>query len=266
MNALHYKRTGDPSNPTVIFLHGFMGDHRDWETVIGALSDTYDCVAIDLPGHGESVGDGEVYDFATAATSIIDIADDIGADSFSLVGYSLGGRLALYFASLFAMRVDALILESASPGLRTEAERAARRKHDEALACHLESQPLDQFVNAWYAQPLFATMHRHPDHFAQTHARRLEQDPAKLAYNLIAMGTGTQPPVWDDLPSHHIPTLLIVGEHDTKFRRIADEMAALSSAMIVETNPDCGHNVHFERPERYTACLRKFLFSQTQST
>lgn len=131
MNNLHYKRTGDPSKPTVIFLHGFMGDRRDWQTTTDAISEGYDCVAVDLPGHGQSVGKGYTYDFASAATSIIEIADDVGADSFSLVGYSLGGRLALYFASMYAMRIDTLILESASPGLPTEPERAARRKHDE---------------------------------------------------------------------------------------------------------------------------------------
>ncbi len=257
MSQLHYKRTGDPSSPTIIFIHGFMGDHRDWEPIANALSDTYDCVAVDLPGHGQSIG--HPYDFASAATSLIDVADDVHADSFSVVGYSLGGRLALYFATLFAMRIDGLVLESASPGLRTEAERAARRKHDEALACHLESQPLGQFIDAWYAQPMFATMHNHEDRFAALRERRLEQDPKELADNLIAMGTGAQPPVWDDLPDHHIPTLLIVGEHDAKFRGIANQMAALSSAMRVETVPGAGHNVHFENPERYTACARDFF-------
>jgi 2-succinyl-6-hydroxy-2,4-cyclohexadiene-1-carboxylate synthase len=242
-----------------------MGDHRDWDSVANALSTDFDCITVDLPGHGQSINEGETSNFASVATSIIDIADEVDADSFSLVGYSLGGRLALYFANLFAMRIDTLILESASPGLHTQPERAARCKHDEALACHLESQPLEQFIDAWYAQPLFATMHRHPERFAALRARRLEQNPKELANNLIAMGTGAQPPVWDDLPDHHIPTLLILGEHDEKFRDIADEMAALSSAIQIETIPECGHNVHFENPERYTARLRDFLNEQNQA-
>ncbi len=266
MNQLHYSRTGDPSKPTVIFLHGFMGDHRDWDSVSSALSNDFDCVAVDLPGHGQSLGDAGEYVFASAATAIIDVADDVGADSFSVVGYSLGGRLALYFATLFAMRIDALILESASPGLRKKAERTARQKHDEALACHLKSQPLEQFIDAWYAQPMFTTMQRHTDRFATLCERRREQDATALANNLIAMGTGAQPPVWGDLPDHHIPTLLIVGEHDTKFRGIADQMAALSSAMEIETIPDCGHNVHFENPDRYTACLRQFLDAHVRTS
>lgn len=264
MNKLHYTRTGDPSKPTVIFLHGFMGDHRDWDSVSTALSNDFDCVAVDLPGHGQSLDDG--FDFAATVSAIIDVADEVGADSFSLVGYSLGGRLALYFATMFAMRIDALILESASPGLRKKAERTARCKHDEALACHLKSQPLEQFIDAWYAQPMFATMQRHTERFATLCERRREQNAAALAENLVAMGTGAQPPVWDDLPDHHIPTLLVVGEHDTKFRGIADEMAALSSAMKIETIPDCGHNVHFENPERYTACLREFLGQHRRTT
>lgn len=259
MSQLHYIRTGDPAKSTVIFLHGFMGDHRDWDAVTGALSDRFDCVTVDLPGHGRSTGDGDAYDFDSVTTSIIEVADAVNADSFSLVGYSMGGRLALYFAGEYAMRVDALVLESASPGLRTEAERAARRKHDEALSCHLESQPLERFVDAWYTQPMFATMHLHEKRFSALRARRLEQDRGELAKNFVAMGTGAQPSTWGDLSGHHIPTLLIVGEHDAKFRGIAGEMAALCPSMEIETMPDCGHNVHFENPERYTACLRAFL-------
>jgi 2-succinyl-6-hydroxy-2,4-cyclohexadiene-1-carboxylate synthase len=259
MSHLHYIRTGDPANPTVLFLHGFMGDHRDWSDIIAGLSDRFDCVAVDLPGHGKSVGDGDAYDFDSGTASLIEVADAVGADSFSVVGYSMGGRVALYFSTLFAMRIDALVLESASPGLKTDAERASRRKHDEALACHLESQPFELFVDAWYAQPLFGEIHRYADRFVALRARRLEQDPHALAKNLVALGTGMQPPAWDDLAEHHIPTLLVVGERDAKFRGIADEMAALSPSFQIERVADCGHNVHFEAPERYTARLREFL-------
>jgi len=259
MSQLHYKRTGDPANPTVLFLHGFMGDHRDWAEVIDGLSDRFNCVAVDLPGHGQSVGHGDGYDFDSVTTSIIDVADDVGADSFSVVGYSMGGRVALYFSTLYAMPIDGLVLESASPGLKLESERASRRKHDEALACHLESQPFESFVDAWYAQPLFADIQRHAERFAALHARRLEQDPHELANNLIALGTGVQPSLWDDLDDHHIPTILVVGERDQKFHAIAQNMALRTLTMSIETIPGCGHNVHFEAPDRYTACLSEFL-------
>jgi len=194
-----------------------------------------------------------------AAASIIELADKLEADSFSLVGYSMGGRLALYFSGIYAMRVDRLVLESASPGLQDEKDRTARRERDARLAQELEQGDLDRFLDNWYAQPLFETIKQDRARFETMLRRRKEQDARQLAKSLRGMGTGNQPSLWHELPSHRIPAVLIAGEHDAKYCGIAATMAEACAAMEVDIVPGCGHNVHFENPARYTDCLRRFL-------
>ena len=73
-----------------------------------------------------------------------------------VVGYSLGARVALRLAVAHPDVVDRLVLESPSAGLPTEAERAARRAADEALAARLEADGIERFVDEWERNPVFA--------------------------------------------------------------------------------------------------------------
>lgn len=120
----------------LVLLHGFTGSHRSWDAVVPALASIGRCVAVDLPGHGESdfEADAGAYSMESASTALASSLDALRVGPATLIGYSMGGRLALYFALTRPERVRRLVLESASPGLATEAEREARRRSDEALA------------------------------------------------------------------------------------------------------------------------------------
>lgn len=261
---LHYQVTGDPRKPAILFLHGFLGNHAEWGEVIERIASAYHCVAIDLPGHGRSVAleTPEAYGIVQTADAIIEVADEVRLDHFSLVGYSMGGRVALYFASVFAMRLDCLVLESASPGLKTAAERDDRRRRDERWGVEFEaatSDTLPAVLEKWYAQPIFESLRGNPDRYAALMDRRRQNQPAELARSLRAVGTGSQPSLWGDLASHTMPTLLITGTLDTKFQAIGREMVARCPAMHLAILPECGHNVHFENPAGYTDVLNKFV-------
>ncbi len=100
MAELNYTTSGRTRDPAVLFLHGFMGSSRDWSDVIAALEERFRCVAVDLPGHGASLGlpyPGS-YTIEGAARSVLRLLDELGIASPALVGYSMGGRLALYLA------------------------------------------------------------------------------------------------------------------------------------------------------------------------
>jgi 2-succinyl-6-hydroxy-2,4-cyclohexadiene-1-carboxylate synthase len=256
--CLHFTACGDSNKPHVLFLHGFMGRGRDWETVVAGLADAFRCVTVDLPGHGDT-RDSEPYSMQATAGRLASLMDSLHCRACSIVGYSMGGRLALYFALHYPHLVRRLVLESASPGLRTESERAARRDHDKALAQALERDPFDDFLRRWYDQPLFESLRRHPQTREALIAARRDNDPLELARSLREMGLGSQPSLWERLPELSTGTLLIVGESDTKFREIAAETAALSPALRVETVPGCGHNVHDENPAEYTRLVKDFL-------
>src|SRR6185503_14272 len=135
------------------------------------------------------------------------------ARTFTLGGYSMGGRIALHTAlTLGPEIVTRLVLVGASPGLADPAERAARRAADDALAARIETLDIEAFAREWGAQPLFAGQ---PERVAAAaHADRLRNTPAGLAGALRGLGTGVMQPLWDRLPELSIPVTLIVGARD----------------------------------------------------
>lgn len=235
-----------------------MGNANDWEPIAQELATDFFCIAVNLPGHGGTPIDPDE-SFATLAADVIEVVDDLGADTFSILGYSMGGRIALYLALQYAMRIDALILESASPGLRTQAERSQRQTWDDEQATRIESTPLDEYARTWYAQPLFASLANHPDLRDTLIANRRNNDPAALATAIRQLGTGRQLPLWDELPEHRIPTLLIAGALDEKYTQLAHAMAEscpVAQTTIIES---AGHNTHAESPTPFINAITQFL-------
>ena len=237
-----------------------MGNRADWQPLVDAGLGTYTCLAIDLPGHGEAVSwASNDWSFAAVVKAVIASCDTHNVKRIIPVGYSMGGRIALYLAHAFPERCAGLVLESASPGLRTNAERAARRRLDSERAERIQAQPFAEFLADWYAMPLFASLHRFPDRFALMHARRLRNDAAALARALIALGTGEQPSLWERLPTLGVATLALSGALDTKFVRIGAEMAALAPRLQHRIIQDAGHIVHIEQPVAFCSHLSSFI-------
>src|SRR5215218_551890 len=159
---LNYEVSGDRRSPSVLFLHGFMGSSVDWQDVAAAIGDRAFCITPDLPGHGASLGlTPESYSIDGIARAAIHVLDRLEGERPVVAGYSMGGRLALYLALRFPERCAGLFLESASPGLESAGERAARRAADESKAGRLESGNFELFLEDWYHQPLFTSRARH---------------------------------------------------------------------------------------------------------
>jgi len=255
----HYSIQGNPELPVVLFLHGFLGSCRDFDKVVCHLSDEFCCLTVDLPGHGGTVvgGPDEHYTMASTAGALVDWLDHLNISSCCLVGYSMGGRLALYLALEFAKRFPKVVLESASPGLKTEQEQQERLRHDRALADRLEAD-FPTFLTHWYSQPLFRSLQTHPA-FDQVVNQRSQNNPCNLAKSLRYLSTGLQPSLWGRLAQHTNPLLLLVGEHDRKFLGINQDMVSSCPAARLEVIPECGHAVHLECPKAFVASIRNFL-------
>lgn len=259
--GLRYTTTGPENAPPLLLLHGFMGSAAEWNEVTAALSGEHRLLIPDLPGHGFSTGlpYTDAYTMDGAARKLLALLDAEGVARCAVAGYSMGGRLALYLTLRCPERVERLLLESASPGLATEEERAARRASDERLAQRLETGDLRKFVEDWYRQPLFATLARDEPLLRRTIEARLQNDPRELARPLRAMGTGSQPSLWGELPRLRVPTLAVVGEGDAKFVALAREMERASVNVRAVVVPGAGHSVHAESPERYAETTRSFI-------
>jgi 2-succinyl-6-hydroxy-2,4-cyclohexadiene-1-carboxylate synthase len=253
---------GPPTASATVLLHGFTGSKDGWQTLRRALARRRRVVAVDLPGHGGTAASAEPSADSLAATAelIVQTLDSIDIRRFSLLGYSMGGRIALGVALDFPRRVERLLLESASAGLRDEREREARRHDDEALAERMERDGIEAFVRYWEALPLFAT-HARPDAAIreELRRRRLACSPAGLAASLRAAGTGAQPWLGDRLGELAIPVCIVVGALDDKFRAIGAWMAARIAGARLEIVSGSGHTPHLERAESYRAIVERFF-------
>lgn len=248
-NGFRCHRFGDPRRPALLLLHGFLGCGQDFEALATMLEDRVHGLALDLPGHGQTrlEDDDPAWSVEGCASAILRWLDSERIASPHLLGYSMGGRIALRLAVIARPRFREIVIESASPGLESPDERAQRQLDDARLAAKLRTEPLERFVDDWYAQPMFARLALQPT-FADLRRRRLRQHPGQLALSLERMGLGSQQSLWRDLPVLSGRVHFAVGAEDGKYRRLAARAAQLSPRIEVRVFEGAGHNVHFEQP------------------
>jgi 2-succinyl-6-hydroxy-2,4-cyclohexadiene-1-carboxylate synthase len=256
----HYSLRGNRDKPLIFCLHGFMGNNHEFDAIISLLSDSFCYLAVDLPGHGKTrIQDGEeCYRMPETAYALMNLLDGLDIQQCFLLGYSMGGRLALYLSLNFPQRFSKVILESVSPGLKTQGDRLERVQRDLKLARQLEESDFSTFLSNWYNQPLFASLKAHSN-FKQLQESRLRNNPRELAKSLRNLGTGCQPSLWDKLQQNQTPLLLIVGEYDAKFIAINSEIVRLCQSARLAVATQCGHNIHFENPQLFAQYVQNFL-------
>lgn len=257
--AVRVEGAGSP----VLLLHGFTGSGETLAGVARALRERHLCVSVDLPGHGRSLGaaDPAAWGFEPTLDALGALLDALRIPAAHVLGYSLGGRLALGLAALRPARVWSAVLVGASAGIADPEARAERARADGALAQDLERDGIAPFVERWLALPLFAGQRARLGEAAWRAARaqRLANDPRGLARSLRGLGTGVQPPLHDRLRAVAAPVLLATGAGDAKFLAIARELAALLPRADVAVIPDAGHAAHLENPAAFAAAARAFL-------
>jgi 2-succinyl-6-hydroxy-2,4-cyclohexadiene-1-carboxylate synthase len=264
---LHYFSAGNPEKPCLLFLHGFMGSGLDWQSIAEHLSPHYYCLIPELPGHGQTVviGNDDDYQMKIFAPALIQFIGEKNITMSSLLGYSMGGRLALYLLTKFPENWMSVVLESTSPGLESEKERSERIKHDAQLAKKIENSDFELFIEEWYQQPLFRSLKKKAD-FQDLIYRRMQNDPKRLSTGLRMMGTGKQPSLWEDLPEIKNPVLLLAGEFDRKFSNIMTRMGNIFFQAELKIIKDAGHNIHFEQPLVYSEYIFNFLKESGRKT
>lgn len=220
--------------PGCLLLHGFTGAPDDWWT----CADCPSAHAIELPGHGSSTGpEGPFAD--EVAGILAGLPDGIGR----VVGYSLGGRVALGLIALAPERFAEATIISAHPGLADAQLRAERRAADRRWAQRLRSEGIASFVSAWEQLPLFATQASLPEavRVAQRR-RRLAQRAEGLACSLERMGLGEMPPTWSAITGYPGRLRWVVGERDDRFRQIARQVQAIRPDIDLRVLDGVGHN------------------------
>lgn len=239
----------------LVALHGFTGSGSDFRLLNALLESDRKLIAPDWPGHGTKSGLRNESEYSLESHMRV-IDEATAGESVELLGYSMGGRLALHYALSRPERVVRLILIGSSPGLRTEAERLERRSGDAALADFIRSQGVAAFMRYWHGQTMFQTLQSLPDErLREVMAARGRNDPEGLSLSLLHVGTGALPSVWERLHELKMPVDLVTGTKDLKFTAIGREMVTLIPRARLGEVDDAGHAVHLERPDDLAAAV-----------
>jgi 2-succinyl-6-hydroxy-2,4-cyclohexadiene-1-carboxylate synthase len=227
----------------VLFIPGFMQRGDAWRPVAELLPERYPSTLMD---HREHTLEGRLAEIAGAAE-----------EGTVLIGYSLGGRLALRAVLRDPGRYAGLVTVGASPGIDDPALRSSRAEADDRLAAWMEAAPIEDVVAIWERQPLFADQCEVL--IDEQRPGRMSHDPAELAMLLRTAGQGVLEPVWHELLTLELPVLAIAGARDEGYVAAAQRMADVAPrgrAAIVE---DAGHAAHLQRPQRVAELIETFL-------
>lgn len=242
------------SGPTLVFVHGFVVDHREWQEVALRMSKSFRCVLLDLPGSGNSGRpDPGVYPYTREAFAhtMVDALDKLGYRQFMLAGHSMGGGIALNMAADHPDRIQKLCVvdpEAMQFPLSLKARVPLLPIVGEFIFKRLYGRRLfrDYFENDVYspnASINFDMIDSYYDFFNSKAGR-----DANYAILVRSLDFNALTP---RLSSIHTPTLLIWGRDD-KILPVehAQELAKLlpnSSLHIIE---NCGHAANEEQPDQ----------------
>lgn len=246
---------GAAAKPTLVFIHGFLGRPADWHRVVERLSERYRCLLLTVPdrdAQGQPLGDwpGLLQACERHWSALLPAR-------FTLIGYSLGGRIALALSQIWLTRLQALVLESAHPGLSTASARHQRREQDRQWSDALRTKPLAQTLDRWYRQAVFA--HLSESERAELIDLRSAQQPDRLADLLSAASLAGQPDYWTQAAQLPRPLLYISGAQDAKYGALARQLAARRAKLTWQQMPNSGHNCHHQSPQVYADLLSSFL-------
>ena len=218
-------------------LHGFMQDGRAWDELVARLPAEWTYLRPALAG-----------------LSSLPAVAELVPERSHLIGYSMGGRLALWLAAQNPDRVLSLTTIGAHAGLEP-AERVARAAADEALAERIEREGIEWFAGYWAAQPMFARLAGRAD----LDAMRRDQEAAAAAAMLRGLGPAAVDPFWDRLAAITAPALFIAGAEDGRYPELARRLAAAVPHGRAEIVPGAGHAVHLENPDAVARLLKAHL-------
>ncbi|MCX5650520.1 MAG: alpha/beta fold hydrolase [Planctomycetota bacterium] len=231
----------------VALVHGFLGSPADWADVLARLSPGIACDCVPLV----ELGCASVADAARALAARLE-----RSPCDALVGYSMGGRIALELAATRPELAPRLVLLAASPGLDDEAERARRAAEDDARAEEILRDGLDAFVERWYRLAIFAPFTRHAS-FSAARLRRAQGEAEFWSRCVAACSPARGTPRWSAIPALAPRTTFVAGALDERYAAFAararDITSALAPALRVEIIAGAGHVLPLEAPD---ACAR----------
>ena len=255
---LHVRDSGPKDAPPVLMLHGFGASLHTWDVWAQALSATHRVIRLDLPGHGLSEPD-PAGDYTDARSLVLlrALMDQLGVARASIVGHSIGGRIAWTFAARHPGRTDRLVLVApdgfASPGF------AYGRATEVPAVLGLMRHVLPKAVLRMNLEPAYANPQSLTDELTtRYHDLMLAPGARDAMFKRLQQTVLTDPrPL---LGAINAPTLLVWGEADAMIpvANAQDYLRALKNSRLV-TFPAVGHLPQEEAAQASLGAVRDFL-------
>ncbi len=255
---LRLRDTGPRDAPVVILLHGFGASLDTWEGWAKALSAQYRVIRFDLPGFGLTGPDPKGdYSDARSIEILAGLMDQLDIDRASIIGNSLGGRIAWNFAVQHPDRVTRLVLVSpdgfASPGF----------EYDKAPETPLMMKALPYTAPRSMLRANLAVAYVRPERLSEATVTRYRDMMLALGVRRAILARMGQTILRDPVPvlaRINAPTLLLWGEEDgmIPINNATDYLQVMRNATLIRL-PDLGHLSFVEYPVRSLPPVQRFL-------
>jgi len=265
---LFYRAFGRPGRTPVLIAHGMSYFSWDWIDVGRALATGREVVAFDQRGFGDSDWSPDRdYSPGAFAADMLAMLDHLGWKRAVLVGHSMGGRNATFFAGEHPERVAALALVDWSPQTAPAGSKRVRETtagvpdafaSAEAAIAHFGKDPRDPKVRARYAawlRPVPGGFGIKRDDFFRDRSRAAMQ--AGRAPGLVADGEKID--MWSRLARVACPILVVRGTRSDMFARDAVPKMRAANPHLTLVEVDAGHNVGGDNPDALLGALGPFI-------
>ncbi|MDF2503591.1 2-succinyl-6-hydroxy-2,4-cyclohexadiene-1-carboxylate synthase [Clostridium sp.] len=253
----HFQIKGE--GKPIICLHGFSENLSTWNLL---KLEGYQLILIDFIGHGKSDKpySRKYYSLKVMIKHLNKIIYELNLKKYSMLGYSMGGRIALAYAIAYSNEIDKLILESTSYGEAGFINRLKRRRKDLNLAKSILKNGIEWFDDYWSNLSIFESQRKLSKSITgEIRKRHLSNRIYVLSNTLMCSGQGKFPCMKSHICKLSMPLLYISGEYDKKYRHVGENFKKFNSNIKHETIKGVGHNTHIEDPNAFIEVLSKFL-------
>lgn len=238
---LNYEISKNGKEPLVL-LHGFMENNTIWEDMEESLSDQFQLIKIDLPGHGKSEVLGEIHTMNLMAEEVKKVIDHLQFSKVHLLGHSMGGYTALAFAELYPENLKSLSLFFSSTLEDNDEKKDIRRRSIEIINRNYPS-----FVDNSIAN-LFSENERDILRDKIELAKKIAVETNTEGIKASQLGMAERPNRTKILLEFNLPILIIAGKHDNAVKTETFFEHIPNRKNIKTYILDCGHNGHWEKP------------------
>ena len=255
---IHYKDTGPQDAPVLLFLHGFGSSLQTWDVWAGALERKYRVIRLDLPGFGlTGPSPSNDYSELNDVNTLTQFVDKLGVSDLSVIGHSMGGKIAWTFAAAHPDRVKALVLMA--PDGFPQPEAIGTKPYAMPAIMGLMKFCLPRYFVRKSIEPAFADTNALDDKMVSRYHDMLRAPGVRAAI----LERGNQTIYTDPVPrlkKIKAPTLLLWGEED---KMIPSSNATSYAGVLAQSKtvfiPKLGHLLHEEQADIGLAQLVEFL-------